>query len=529
MNTDSRSPLASFGSRKDAAIRRLEKAEWRLAVAWSTRFVLHGTLVLSSPGLHDLAVKELDDAGWQIISHENRFHVSLLEPETKPSRTMSTVVITRVVEKHFTLTTLQPLQDDVTFMLATLGITVESFHLDRVPPTTDRPSRWGLVRRSGAPRAKALLALQAEHGTVGDRLRAEQSWSTFEIDHDDVEADFGPNDLDARNQDERDGVAATRAPGRHDAQTLTGITILIAAAVVALALPMPPSDLSDLDALTLVASTIALGVVAVGSGIWWLAGRLVTGQRRNTLRSWTTLVTFACATAPVGFMALTVVRVAFRAPPLLIAIGALVLIAACVFGSVLVNAVRRARRLRVRRTPWLVLVTSFGIVGLLVLLNVPTSLFLWGAGDLALVGSVPVGVVIVSGLPLVVCLLAAALTPALAWWVNARASVLTALPLLVGGLALVASVSLGSAALDGGRAVARGESSTGMLLAVETPICAAIDDGEQVAPYWLLGTQGAAIHLLPRATQDDRTPQGGLVFASADAPFVSVDANDDCS
>jgi hypothetical protein len=528
VNEESRSPAGGKGSRVDVAIRRLERAEWRLAVAWSTRFVLHGTLVLSSRGLHDLAVEELQKAGWQIIGHENRPHLSLLEPETLRPRTISTVVITRVFEEHFTLTTLQPIQDDVTFMMATLGITVESFQLDRILPTKDRPSRWGLVRRSGAPRTKTLLALQAEHVTVGDRLRAEESWSTLGVDPDDVEADFGPNDLQARLEDEAVGIATTRAPGRHEAQTLAGLALLALATVAALALPRPSAESFDLEALILVTSAVALAVVAVGGGVWWSAARIVDNRKRRALRSWTALVTFVGATAAIVFMAVRAVRFALAAPPLLVAVGIAVIIAACIFGSVVLQALKRARRLRVRRTPWLVLVTSFGIVGLLILLNVPTALFLWGAGDLTLVGSVPVGVVIVSGLPLVVSLLVAVSTPALARWVYARASVLIALPLLIGGLAVVAGTTVVVAAWEGGRALARGESSTGLLLAVATPVCAVVVD-EPAAPYWLLGTQGAAVHLLPRATQDDRPPLGGLVFASADTRFVSVDTDDDCS
>lgn len=528
MNEESRSPAGGNGSRVDVAIRKLERAEWRLAVAWSTRFVLHGTLVLSSRGLHDLAVEELEKAGWQIMAQENRPHLSLVEPETLRPRTVSTVVITRVFEEHFTLATLQPLQDDVTFMMATLGITVESFQLDRVLPSKDRPPRWGLVRRSGAPRTKALLALQAEHVTVGDRLRAEESWSALGVDPDDVEADFGPNDLQARLDDEAAGIASTRAPGRHDAQTLTGLGLLTAAVVTALVLPRPSLESFDLDALVIVTSAVALAVVAVGGGVWWLAGRVADNRKRRALRSWTTLVTFVGATAPIVFMAVRAVRFTLAAPPLLVAVGIAVIVAACILGSVVLQALKRARRLHVRRTPWLVLVTSFGIVGLLILLNVPTTLFLWGAGDLTLVGSVPVGVVIVSGLPLVVSLLVAAATPALARWVYARASVLMALPRLIGGLAVVAGTTVGVVAWEGGRALARGETSSGLLLAVETPVCAAVVD-EPAAPYWLLGTQGAAVHLLPRATPDDRAPRGGLVFASADTRFVSVDADDDCS
>jgi hypothetical protein len=515
------------GRSTDAAIRWLERAEWRLGIAWSTRFVLQGTLVLSSRGLHDLAVEELAKAGWQVVSHETRHHVSLLEPETMHPRTISTIVVTRVVERHFTLTTLQPLQDDVTFMMGTLGIAVESFELHRVQPERDRPPRWGLVRRSGARRSKDLLELQAEHVTVGDRLRAEEAWSALDVDSDDVEADFGPNDLHARLLDERDGIPPSHPPGRHEAQTLVAFIVLIASAVLALVLPQPPFQSFDLETSSLIAFAVALIVVGAGGGIYWSAGRFLDGQKRLALRSWTTLVTFVSAMAPIIFVAITTIRVFLAAPSPLVGIGIAVSIAACIFGTVVVQAVRRARRLRVRRVPWLVLVTSFGVVGLLIMLNVPTTLFLWGAGDLILVGSIPVGVVIVSGLPLVVCLFVLAALPAAVKWIYARASVLLALPLLVGALALGAAVTFGTVAWEGGRALARGESGNGLLLAVEAPVCATVVD-EPAAPYWLLGTQGAAVHLLPRATADDPTPRGGLVMASADTWFVSVRADDDC-
>lgn len=511
-----------------AAIRGLENKEWDLALRWSGRFVVHGTLLLSSRGLHEVATKELAKSGWQIISQQSQLHMSLLEPEVTSTTTQSTIVISRLVEKRFTPTILQPLQDEVGFMLATLGLRVEYFRLDRVPPTENRPARWGLIRRSGTLRSKALFTLQAEHTTIGNRFLSQEAWIALDAEGGPTDATFGPNDLRAQQEDDQNGVPNPHRTDRRQAQTFVAFAVLAAVTLLALFLPRPSPDVSTWNGLVMVGGIVVGVVILIGLSLSWLAGWMVKQSTSEALRSWSMHGVLLATVGGCLFALLLAPRMWLSASPLQIAGGAVAALVIVIASTAPGQALNRARRLRARQTPWLVLITSFGIVMFLVVLNIPTILFLWGLGDLPLVGSIPFGVVLMSGSPLVAAVLLALCMPAFARWLNPRMPILLALPPMIAVGALAAISFLGVWAWEGGQALAFGQPKGGLVLSMETSVCATIGD-ESAAPFWLLGTQGAAVHLIPRAVPGSDAPAGGLVLASADTRFVSVDADDDCS
>lgn len=511
-----------------AAVRGLEKKEWALALRWSGRFVVHGTLLLSSRGLHEVATAELAKSGWQIISQQSQPHISFMEPEATSTTTQSTIVISKLVEKRFTPTTLQPLQDEVSFMLATLGVEVEYFRLDRISPTEARPARWGLVRRSGTLRSVALLTLQSEHSTVGSRCQSQEAWLALDAEGGPMDAVFGPNDLRAQQEDDQNGVPNPHRTERRQAQTFVAFAVLAAVTLLALFLPRPSSDTSTWNDLFGVGGSVVGVTLLVGLTLPWLVGRRVKRATSEALRSWSMHGVLLVTVAGGVFALLLAPRIWFSASPLQIAGGAVILLIIVIVSTVVGQALNRARRLRARQTPWLVLVTSFGIVLFLVVLNIPAILFLLGLGDLPLVGSIPFGVVLVSGIPLVVAFFLALCMPAWARWLNPRMPILLALPPAIAVVALAAIAYLGVWAWEGGQALAVGQPQGGLVLSIETSVCATIGD-ESAAPFWLLGTQGAAVHLIPRAVPGSDAPAGGLVLASTDTRFVSVDEDDDCS
>lgn len=523
----------TFGTGLDAIFRYLETREWRLALALSSHFVVAGTLVVDSPGLHELALDKLTQAGWRIVSHSSRNHLSLLtirEPEPVPAtpRTRSTMTLTRVVEKYFTVASLQPLQDEISFMMATLGIEVDFCDLHRIRPTEPRPPRWGLVRGSGVPRSKALVALQAEHVTVGDRFKSERSWDTLGIDQKSLQVHFGPNDLAARSQDEAASIRSARNLRRRDHQAKAALAVAAIVAAAGLVLPLPTSFEATSPSLIGIVAAVVAGALIAGGGTWWLAKKAFRPPTVNTVRSWAMWGIVIGTTLPCAFLLLVALREWLPVP-----LGALIggLLVAAVLGAtgtIVLYAAVRVRRLHARQTPWLVLATSFGIVVLVALLNVPSVLFLWGADDLSLVGSVPVGIAFASGAPIVAALVVLVLTPKAIRSAGARAPYLLVLPVIAGTIALAIGVGTGTIAWQGGRALVQGRASDSLVLSMETSVCATIGD-ESAAPFWLLGTQGAAVHLVPRAVPGSDAPAGGLVLASADTRFVSVDADDDCS
>ena len=523
----------TFGTGLDALFRYLETQEWRLALALSGRFVVGGTLVVDSPGLHELALDKLTQAGWRIVSHSSRTHLSLLSiREPKPvlatQSARSTITLTRVIDKYFTVASLQPLQDEISFMMATLGIEVDFCDLHRIRPIERRPPRWGLVRGSGVPRSKALVTLQAEHVTVGDRFESEKSWNTLGIDQKSLQVHFGPNDLAARSQDEAASIRSRRNLRRRDYQAKAALAVAAIVAAAGLALPLPTSFQATSPSLIGIVAAVVVGALIAAGGTWWLAEKAFRPPTVNTVRSWAMWGIVIGTTLPCAFLFLVALRAWLLVPRGALVGGLLIVAVLGAMVTIVWHAAARARRLHARQTPWLVLATSFGIVVLVALLNVPSVLFLWGANDLSLVGSVPVGIAFASGAPIVAMLLVLALVPKATRWANAKAPVLLVVPVIVGTTALAIAVGFGTIAWQSGLALAQGQTIDGLLLRMETSVCATIGD-ESAAPFWLLGTQGAAVHLIPRAVPGSDAPAGGLVLASADTRFVSVDAVDDCS
>ena len=368
--------------------------------------------------------------------------------------------------------------------------------------------QWGVKLTEAATDAERLRVSSAVEGRViaGDEAETRDHVRTLlsEAHVPDAAWDLVP-------------MNSAAAAARPDLQAVTpgffaGIVLVVAGAVAAIIGVAVPSQLllqpNEMPTAAAVASFIAAGacLVAFYARAYW---RHQKGKRQNWIDIALILgVTYLPLLFPaaalgerigpgwtlgayVGVLMLVFVFVWVGRPPILTA------------------------RYSAKRTARNVLVSVTAVV---VVLNIPAAMFLLGARELSLLGSIPIGTVIVSGAVALTCVAIATAAAGGAARLFRRSPGVSLSMLLCLWAVFLAALGLFAnivVAYSDGRTVAeRGTYSSPWSFGLE-PVCVTTPNAHQTGTFWLVGTAGRTSYLLPR-----------LVSEETGAEPITVDSNE---
>lgn len=488
-----------------------------------------GRIVVAATTPQGVIRDVLAPAGWSLdpsSAQEGTTGHDADSPDCMPGGQVREVVIRRIVDHRPSASSLLPLSDDVRFRLAQVGMPVVAASFKRVEPRYEILPQWGLSDES-LMSAKGRRSWNARHLTVGDRAWSEKAWSNEMGTIEFASATIGPNSFVASRLDPSWNREPSSARVRRARQGLISLSLLIAGPLVALALPR--SDWADLRLLT-VGGLLAAGAFLALSV---LLANVLNALRKEPLeesaKSWTR---FWVGAVCLGLYVLPLIYGVRNAIPVqgsgLVAVGAAFYIL-CFIGAFLWPAVRRALSTRQQRMPWLILLTTFGLLTGTVLINTPSAVFLAAINDPQMIGSLSLGQVLVSG-----TLFAAAVVLAVALGLGSiRAA--RSFPTLgaLGGVATLTVLGFCAyppvAASDAGAALSYGQHEPQLFAPALIPVCAALESGttDMVTPAWLIGSQGATTHFMAREADWVEEPRS-VEITSSDVAFRSVAIDDRC-
>lgn len=507
----------------------LASKSWSISLRLGSRFMAEGRVVVPATTPQAAIQDVLAPAGWSLdpsSAHEGTTRQDADSPDCISGRQVREVVIRRIVDHRSPRSSLQRLSDDVRFRLAQVGIELVAASFKRVEPRYEILPQWGLSDES-LMSAKGRRSWNARLLTVGDRAWSEKAWSdemgTIEF----AAVTIGPNSFAASRLDASWNREPSEARVRGAWQGLIALVLLIAGPLMTLALPR--SDWADMRFVALGGLLAAAAYLALNL----LLARMVRAFRREPLsesaKSWTR---FWVGAGCLGLYVLLPIYGIRNALPVqgtgLVAAGAAFYIL-CFVGAFLWPAVRRALSTRRQRMPWLILLTTFGLLAGTGLVNTPSAMFLMSINDPQMIGSLSLGQVLVSGALFAVGVVVAV--------VIALSSIRAArsFPTLgaLGGVATFTVLGFCAyppvAALDAGAALSYGQHEPQLFAPALTPVCAALESGttDMVTPAWLIGSQGATTHFMAREA-DWVEERRSVEITSSDVAFRSVAVDDRC-
>ena len=518
-------------------------ATWLVTTSWATslmlgaRFVARARLIVPASASVPLVQEALSAAGWAVEATRPVEATSDSTDRNRPARRSTTLDgeqtrhldLRRVVDRRPTSTSLQPLADDVVFRLAQVGVEVVAASFTQIEPRKDIPPQWSLSDESTMP-VKTRRRRQADHLTFGDRAWSENSWATQLSPDELATATIGPASVTAARLERATRGAPPVAQVRRARQGLLSVVMLVAGPLLALSLFNDPPSGVDLNVIAVLGAAASVTVL----GLSWSAATIVKHRRgrpaSDATRSW---VRFAVAAVAMGLYILPLlycVRSAVAAPTSTVLATAVTLYVGGAAAAFVGPTARRALATRRRRVPWLILLTTFGLLAGAALLNLPSALFLLAMDDPQMIGSLSLGQVLVSGLPFAVGVV---LALALAAGSTRAARSFPTVGVLGGAVAFSVGVFCllpPLTAWDAGSSLRYGQHAPQAFVPPVSPVCAALeaDPDAELTPVWLIGSQGSTMHFMPRDEERSETGQNATI-TSSDVSFRSVSIDDRCN